>query len=148
MEPVATALDDLGRRIGLAGFRFDREGDATLQFDGVLRISFHRLDPETLEIWAPVEGFGPAHDAGVMRRALEGNHLGEATGGGRIALQPGGSSFVLCERVAVAGMTAEALERRILAFVQNLAVWQSDAAGGPADEAPGEVHGDSVLIRA
>ena len=148
MEPVAIALRDLGGRVGLPSLQFDREGDATLQFDGVLRVSFHRLDPETLEIWSHVEGLGPAHDVEILRRALEGNHLGEATGRGRIALQPGGSRFVLCERVEVAGITAEALERRVLAFVQHLAFWQSGAAVRPEAEATAESHGDSVLIRA
>lgn len=148
MEPVATALKDLGGRVGLPNLQFDREGDATLLLDGVLRISLHRLDPETLEIWTLVEGLGPAHDVALLRRALEGNHLGEATGGARIALQPGGSRFVLCERVAVAGLTAEAFEGRILAFVGHLAYWQSGAPDRPSAEAAAEQHGDSVLIRA
>lgn len=148
MEPVATALRDLGGRVGLPNLQFDREGDATLQFDGVLRVSFHRLDPETLEIWSHVEGLGHAHDVAILRRALEANHLGEATGGARIALQPGGSRFVLCERVAVAGLTAEAFERRILAFVGHLAFWQSGAPDRPAGDVAEGRDGDSVLIRA
>lgn len=126
MQNVEQAVEALGAAMGLDGIGLDGAGNLTLIFDGSLPLNIARRGASELELWTTLPGQGT--DAASLRRLLEANHLGEATGAARLALQPDGGAAVLCERLDVRDLDAEALARRVLDFVRHASFWRSDEA--------------------
>ncbi len=84
-------------------------------------------------------------DRDALRVLLAANHLGNATGGGRLGLV--GDTIVLTERISAAGVDAPSLHARIEAFLGWVALW----SGRHADRQltpPLPIDFGSALIRA
>lgn len=134
MHSIDQAIDELGRIVGLPDLAFDAEGNLTLLFDGTLPVNIARIDETAMELWTTLDHIGRDTDPALLRHLLAANHFGERTGAARLALQPGGGAFLICERIEAAGLDAARLETRFTAFVEQAFHWNSPEARQPADE--------------
>lgn len=124
MHNVSHAIDYLRERTGLSQLVLDQDGHVELVFDGKYAIDFYRIDDRQLELCSIVDEPGTSTRE-TLAALLTANYLGDATGAGRIALDPRNQNILLCERVDVAALDAAAFERRLLDFVAHVAVWNS-----------------------
>ncbi|MGJ0508301.1 MAG: type III secretion system chaperone [Methylocystis sp.] len=125
MRDIDEAMSELATAAGLADFGFHPNGRATLFFDSTIEVVFIRLDAETLELAVYLDLPAP-RDADMLRALLHANHLGEATGPGRLALDTQDDAVVFCERLRVTELDAGHLESRLLEFVRHARFWLSD----------------------
>ena len=138
MHSIDQAIDELGRIVGLPDLAFDAEGNLSLLFDETMPVNIARIDETSMELWTTLDDIGRESDVKLVRHLLSANHLGRnRTGAARLALQPGGGSFLLCERFEIAGLDAATLERRFSDFVENAFYWNSPDARDAIS------HGDS-----
>ena len=144
MRDVDQALDELGASTGITGMRFDANGNLTLKFDDALSVNIARIDERSIELWSPLDNLGSPGDARLLAFLLAANHLGEGTGAARIALQPHGGGFVLCERVCVTELDAAALNERLGGFARHAMFWNSPDCRAAA----GNQEGDSGSMAA
>ena len=134
MHNIDQAIEELGRLVGLPDLAFDGQGNLSLLFDGTMPVNIARIDEKAMELWTTLDNIGTDSDPHLMRYLLTANHLGEGTGTARLALQPGGGDFVLCERIEAAGLDTATLDTRFTAFVKHAFYWNSPEARDAAAE--------------
>ena len=152
MRDANDALAVLSEASGLKNLKFSGSGHLELVFDGKTSIVIVRIDDDTIEFVSYLDIPGFEVEAIPLRALLHANHLGDATGGGRLALDPADDAPLFCERVKVTEIDHSALERRLLDFLKHLAFWQSREGAAllrPAGDAPRTIGPDSgeVMIK-
>lgn len=125
MRDLNEFIHELRVRIGLESLAFDADGRLDLVFGDTIDVSVHRVADLAVELACTIGEPVRADDAARLALILNLNHLGQATGAGRLSLDPGDSSLVLCERIELEGLDGSALETRVLDFVQRAAAWSS-----------------------
>ncbi len=134
MRDVNHAIDNLRQLTKLPSLDLDAAGNLTLIFDGTTPLNLAKIDGRTVEVWSELQGLGSTSDAGTLLRLLESNHLGEGTGAARLAVAPGRSTFVLCERIDVEPLSDTQFGERIIGFLKYVTFWNS--AVGASSTAP------------
>lgn len=147
MRDLNEFLHELRVRVGLDELAFDADGRFELLFADGVAVTVHRIEDRAVELACTIDDPVRADDAERMARILTLNHLGQATGTGRLALDPGDLSLVLCERLDLDGLDGQGLEARMLDFVRRAAAWSSGELDDLLDPESGDewiVAGDDV----
>jgi hypothetical protein len=150
MHDVNQALEAIRQRSGLAGLQFDRNEAVELVFDDKISINIVRIDDMHLEFVSYLALPDFSVDTGPLRALLHANYLGAASGGGRLALDPRDDELLYCERIDVAGLSEEALEKRLIGFVEHVQFWRAPEAKGllgPMGDKPTTLVEADFIIR-
>lgn len=134
--PVAARAiaDGLAVNFGIDGLEFGDDGTITLQIDERLLLSLAlTAEPEGLILFAPLTG-EPVSSPALLRRALLGNFLWQATGGATLSVEPKGGQLVLQQQVPLAGLDYPAFAALLQTFIEQAEAWSAEAALG-TDEA-------------
>lgn len=128
MRDVEFALASLKETSGLAHLDFNAAGKVELVFNKTLSVILSKVDATQLELVSYLSLNSFEIDTSSLVAVLHANFLGQAVGGGRLAVDPEDNALLYCERVDVAPLDASALEKRVLAFVKHATFWNSAAA--------------------
>ena len=148
MHDVHQALKSIEQSAGLKKLEFNSAGVAELKFDGEVSIYLVKISDTQLEFVNYLEISGYEADIYVLRALLHANHMGDATGCGRLALDPQDDELMFCERVNVTELDAKAFEARLLEFVKHVTFWLSDDARsklGPRPQQPATINADMAF---
>lgn len=142
MRDLNEFLHELRVRVGLDSLAFDPDGRFELLFADGVAVTVHRVEDLAVELACTIDDPVRADDVDRMARILTLNHLGQATGTGRLALDPNDLSLVLCERLELDGLDGPGLEARMLDFVRRAAAWSS----GELDDLLDPDGGDEWIV--
>ncbi|MGJ0508001.1 MAG: type III secretion system chaperone [Methylocystis sp.] len=127
MQNVDEAVDALARKSNLPTLKLNDAGVAEVVVGENLSVLLIKRGQTELEFATYLEARQDRNES-VLARLLQANHLGDAVGAGRIALDPDTDRLLLCERVDAAMVDEHSLERRLLEFIKYAAFWQSEEA--------------------
>jgi len=138
MRDLHEFIHELRGRIGLDTLAFDADGRFELVFGDTIEVTVHRVADRAVELACTIDDPVRAGDSARLARILSLNHLGQATGAGRLALDPVDGALVLCERIDLDGLDGNGLEARMLDFVQRAAAWSSGELDDLLDPEPAD----------
>lgn len=128
MKNIQEALEFLRTTTEIPDLAFDEEGVLELIFESDLSVDLIRLDDHTLELSSLLLKLGRRTSPAHLEALLLANHLGEATGAARMALDPEDGCVVLCERVDLTPLTGAQFEKIVLNFTKYAAFWNTQEA--------------------
>ena len=124
MTTIAHVLDAISAKLGMSGIELNADGQVEIDFGNGFVAYITRVDPNLLELSFPLPNLDFATD-GMMAAMLAANFLGQATGFGRLALDPVKLEAIYCERWDVTEMSPGIVDRRTEEFVRAGAYWFS-----------------------
>lgn len=139
MQDVNHAISVLGERAKLPSLAFNADGAIELIIDDLLSVYLTRVSERAMELSARLADLDGKITADVMQRMLVANCLGDGTGAARLSVEAQGGGAILCERVDVTVLDADALEAVFTLFVRTAAFWMSDSVAellNPGDASP------------
>ncbi|WP_192847106.1 type III secretion system chaperone [Aureimonas sp. AU4] len=151
MRDTDEALETLEGLSGIQGLRWDGNGQVELVFQRRWSVVVVRVDAARLELLSEIPQLGTDLPREALVQLLTANYLGEATGTGRISLDPRDGVVTFGLGLDVTRLDARALEAAFADFLRYLAFWTSpDAAGivqarGPGDMAAAPADADRMI---
>ncbi|MDO6966461.1 type III secretion system chaperone [Rhizobium alvei] len=127
MTTIAHVLDAMSAKLGMSGIELNADGQVEIDFGNGFVAYITRIDSNMLELSFPLPNLDFATH-GMMAAMLAANFLGQATGFGRLALDPVKLEAIYCERWDVAEMSPGIVDRRTEAFVRAGAYWFSQGS--------------------
>lgn len=127
MTTIAHVLDGVAAKLGMSGIELNADGQVEIDFGNDFVAHITRLDATTLELSFRLPNLDFA-TPGMMAAMLSANFLGQATGFGRLALDPVKLETIYCERWDVTEMSPGVVERRTEGFVRTGAYWFSEGS--------------------
>lgn len=128
-------FSELALRWSLPALRLDAHGCARLQVDQRWTVHLEVSDADgVVHLYGTVAPAPASPGEAYWRTLLEANLFGQATGGATLALDAQQAEIVLCDRVPLPGLGAQALESAIERFLQALEHWTDRL--GRATEGP------------
>lgn len=127
MTTIAHVLDGVAAKLGMSGIELNADGQVEIDFGNDFVAHITRLDATTLELSFRLPNLDFA-TPGMMAAMLSANFLGQATGFGRLALDPVKLETIYCERWDVTEMSPGVVERRTEGFVRAGAYWFSEGS--------------------
>lgn len=151
MQNVEEALESIRELAGLPDLKLDGDGQVELIFDGETRIALAKIDDANFELYTEIEHLGGNLSRDVLIRLLTANYLGEATGPGRLALDPRDNCVSYGQRVDVRLLDERRLEAVFSGFLRHAAFLRSDEAaelirGAGRSGGPG-LSSDAFMMR-
>lgn len=134
MTTIAHVLDGVARKLGMSGIELNADGQVEIDFGNDFVAHITRIDATTLELSFRLPNLDFA-TPGMMAAMLSANFLGQATGFGRLAMDPAKMETIYCERWDVSEMTPGVVERRTEGFVRTGAYWFSEGGSMLVDAA-------------
>lgn len=134
MHDVHHAISALGQSMGMKSLGFNANGDIALVFDSKINVFIMRVSDHEVEYVTRLPRFDDATPASGLRKLLEANFAGTATGAGRIAVDPSDGSVLFTERVDVRPLEAADFSKSLMSFVDRSGYWLSDEAAASITE--------------
>lgn len=146
MDSAETALEAIRSMLNLPRLSFNDNGQAAILVENVVHIDISRQSETEIELLTPLRALEGELTPARVFALMKGNYLGHHTGAARLALDPRDGEPVLCQRIDVAPLDADALEAAMAGFVGFATYWLADgvsrilaieddgAAQGPASE--------------
>jgi Tir chaperone protein (CesT) family len=125
MTTIAHVLDAVAAKLGMSGLELNADGQVEIDFGNGFEAHITRVDASTLELSCRLPNLDLASPA-MMAAMLSANFLGQATGFGRLAVDPVKLETIYCERWDVSEMSPGMVERRTEGFVRAGAYWYSE----------------------
>jgi hypothetical protein len=122
MTTIAHVLDAMAGKLGMSNIELNAEGQVEIDFGTDFVAHITRVDANTLELSFRLPNLDFASQS-MMLAMLAANFLGQATGFGRLAVDPVKFEAIYCERWDVTEMNPGVVERRTDEFVRAGAYW-------------------------
>ncbi|GJD91463.1 hypothetical protein BHAOGJBA_5011 [Methylobacterium hispanicum] len=149
MQSVDEALEAIRVLAGLPRLALDGDGQVELIFDKTIRVAIAKIDAGSFELYTELPGLGQDLDRDVLVRLMTANYLGEATGPGRLMLDPRDRVVCYGQRVEVGPLDAAQLEATLLGFMKYVAFLRSEDAAalirGPREAEAAAPAGDLMI---
>lgn len=125
-DQAQVLLHRLGELLGIGEIELDRDSMAFLTIDDRLLMVGYDTAEQRLVLMAPL--VEPPSEPARLRRLLEANFLGRATGGGSFAIDPSSGLLTLL-RPMPAHLDLPELQRALLVLVDVANAWEAELAG-------------------
>ncbi len=144
---LASALAELGDRLGIGVIKLDQNGGCLLAFDDKLVVDIEQAtDTPGFHLTATV-GPVPGHEReAVFAELLEANLQGRGTGSACLALDADLDEIVLSRSIYRADIDVDYLEQELDAFLTLLEYWQQRSEAGEIGRLRGTVAADTTPI--
>ncbi len=123
MKDVHHAVSTLREALKLPLLGFDDNGQFELVFEDFFHIDVVRISDTELELSTILADLDGTLTEARLIALLSANYHGHGTAAARLALNPDDGRVVLCERIDVVPLAADAFEARVLSFLKLAAFW-------------------------